>query len=141
MTGPLIIFSFVAICVIVSAWKRKKIEAMRHETARLFIEKNPAIDSAVLTQLLNPRPHAQDPRMVKVLGIIVIAIGLGLWLMGLWFVFAVGEVQALGLGGPATLIIVMGAGLIFAARFMPRPPAKDAKTGTYSEKSQNGLEL
>jgi hypothetical protein len=50
--------------------------------------------------------------------------------MGLFLQFTGRAENAIALGGPATLVILIGAGLFFAARFMPRPPAKDAETGT-----------
>jgi hypothetical protein len=134
IVGPIVFFAFLATCVIISAWKRKKIETARHETARLLIEKNPAaIDSAALAQLFNQQAFSIKSgaayRTMKVFGTIVIAVGLGLWAMCLWFTFVSLEEKALGLGGPATLIIVIGAGVLFAARFMPRPPANDTETG------------
>jgi hypothetical protein len=141
---PLIFFSFLALCVIAGAWKRKKIETIRHETARLLIEKNPAIDSDMLAQLFNPPPpklgRGTAYRMMSVIGCIVIATGLGLWAMCLWFIFAGGHHNAMDLGGPATLVAIIGAGTLFAARFMPRPPVKDAETGGHSASPINGSE-
>jgi len=136
-----VFFTFLAACVIISAWKRKKIETIRHETARLLIEKSPAIDSALLAEVfkpLSPSPKNKATRDgMKILGTIVVALGLGLWLMGLCFTFLVGDGQALGLGGPGTLLMVLGAGIIFAARFAPRP---DDKTEV-SKLPENGSEL
>ena len=63
-----------------------------------------------------------------------------MWLMCLWFVFAVGDGSVLGLGGPATLVMVIGAGIIFASRFAPRHPYEDKEKGTSREISQNGSE-
>ena len=138
---PVSFFSFLIACVITSAWKRKKIESIRHETARLLIEKNPAIDSATLARIFNPPPPALGTgaahRMMKAAGSIVIATGLGLWAICLWFTFVSGEEGALALGGPAMLVMIVGASAFFAARFMPRPPANDAETGTSSLSSIN----
>jgi len=147
MTGDLtgivaivIFWGFIAACVFIGAWKRKKLETLRHETARLVIEKNSSIDPAVLAQLLNPRDHNHSPKMMKVLGTIVIALGVGMWLMCLWFVFAVGEGEVLGLGGPATLVMAIGAGIFFASRFAPRHPDEETKTETSSIIHKNGSE-
>ena len=127
-----VFWGFIAFCVFIAVWKRKKMETLRHETARILIEKNPEIDSATLAQLFNPlAPSIKTGtayRMMRVAGTIVVAVGLGLWLMCLWFVFVMGNSEVLALGGPATLVTVIGAGIIFAARFMPRPPAKDTET-------------
>ena len=144
MHGDLAVFAtfwgFIAACVFISAWKRKKLETLRHETARLLIEKNLAIDPAVLAKLINPRLNSQGPKMMKLFGSIVIAVGVGMWLMCLWFVFAVGEGEVLGLGGPATLVMAIGAGIIFASRFAPRHLDEDTETGTFSEIHKNGSE-
>ena len=125
-------WAFIAVLVFISAWKRKKIETLRHETARLLIEKNPAVDAATLAQLFDPRlPGIEKGAThisMKTAGTIVIALGLGLCMMGLCFTFITGDRTALGLSGPAALLLVLGAGIIFAARFVPRPPAKDAET-------------
>jgi len=139
-----IFWTFIAVCVIVGAWKRKKIEALRHETARLLIEKNPAVDSATLAQVINPlSPEIEKGfayRNLKIAGTIVIALGLGLCVMGLCFAFITGDRTALGLSGPAALLMILGAGMLFAARFMPRPPAKDTETESYKS-PKSGSEL
>ena len=136
---------FIAFCVFIAAWKHKKMETLRQETARLLIEKNPTIDSDMLAQLLNPlTPSIKTGtafRMMRAIGTIVVSVGLGLWIMGFWFAFGSGDRDFItALGGPASLVAVIGAGIIFAARFMPRPPAKDAET-EMPKSSKNGLDL
>ena len=133
-----VFWGFIAACVFIGAWKRKKLETLRHETARLVIEKNSAIDPALLAQLLNPHDRNQSHKMMKALGTIIIALGLGLWMMCLWFVFGVGNGSVLALGGPATMVMVIGAGIFFAARFVPRHPDENTETGTFSEIHKNG---
>jgi len=147
LTGVIItsvFWLFIAFCVFISVWKQKKLETIRHETVRFLIEKNPAIDSATLAQILNPLlPSIKTGaayRMMSVIGTIVVAVGVGLWLMCLWFVFVAGDNTVKALGGPATLVLVIGAGIIFAARFMPRPLAKDAEN-EFFKSSKNGLDL
>jgi len=128
--------------VFVGAWKRKKIETLRHETARLLIEKNPAVDAATLAQLFNPLlPGIEKGAThisMKTAGTIVVALGLGLCMMGVCFAFIAGDKTALGLSGPAALLVILGAGIIFAARFVPRPPAKNTEV---SELQKKGSEL
>jgi hypothetical protein len=141
-------WAFIAACVFIGAWKRKKIETLRHETARLLIEKNPSIDAVMLTQALNSPPQSLKSgvafRQMKVAGTIVIALGLGLCVMGLCFAFIAGDKTALGLSGPAALLVILGAGILFAARFLPRPPAKDSGKAAETEVSKqfgNGSDI
>jgi len=137
-------WAFIAALVFIGAWRLKKIETIRHETARILIEKNPAVDSATLARVLYPRPENLKSgtafRLMRVVGTIVVATGLGLWTMGLCFAFLAGDETALGLGGPATLLMIIGAGIFFAARFVPRPPARDAETKGYKS-PVNGSEM
>ena len=138
-------WAFVAALVFIGAWRMKKIETIRHETIRLLIEKNQIIDAETLTQLF--RPHwipshesGNTYRMMKVAGTVVIALGLGLCMMGFCFAFLAEDKTALGFGGPAALLVILGAGIMFAARFMPRPPAKDPETEV-TKTLGNGSEL
>ena len=147
LTGVIIssvFWVFIAFCVFIGFLKQKKAETLRHETARILIEKNPSIDPETLAQIINPAQAdiktGAAHRLMKITGTIVAATGLGLWAMCLWFVFVVGDVSVLGLGGPATLVAFIGVGAIFAARFMPRPSAKDAETAV-SRPFGNGSDL
>jgi hypothetical protein len=138
---PIAFFLFLMTCVIASAWKRKKIETIRHETARLLIEKNPAADFETFAQLLNPPIPVPATgtafRVISLIGVIVVAVGIGLWLMGFLLPAEGSEVVWRELGGPATLVAVIGAGLLFAARFFPRSAGKDAEP---SKSPGNALE-
>jgi hypothetical protein len=143
MVEAVAIFTLMAIYVIVRAWKRKKIETIRHETARLLIEKNQAIDSAILTQLFNPPPPAIKPgstyRIMKIIGTIVTAAGIGLWVMCIWFSYFTANKHLMAFGGPAALLSIIGVGIIIAAGFMPHPTAKDSETEV-SKSFGNGSE-
>jgi hypothetical protein len=133
------------VAVIFRAWKRRNIERIRHETARLLIEKNPTADYDTFKLLFNPPAPAPKPgiayRIMKIVGTIIMATGLGLLLMSICIAITEGNYTALNVIGPATMVATIGAAVFFAARFMPRPSSKDLDAGTASEPPVNRQEF
>jgi len=135
--GAVAFWIFVAAVVVASMWKRKHIEAMKHETVRFLIEKNQKIDEVQLAKLLNPEPpdwakyqsYRGKPgdgyRTVRIIGAIIMFIALGLLIAAFWrgMMLGIHDRSVLGLATGIPLIAMIGLGIFFASRFLPRPPS------------------
>ena len=124
---PLIFFTFLALCVIVSMRKRRAIEAMRHETIRKMMESSQALDSATIRMVLNPLHQAKPGTwhlIMRVVGTILLFIAGGLECMFLWFGFVGKFSGILTWIGIPFLVAMIGAGILYASRFIPPPPAE-----------------
>jgi hypothetical protein len=135
--GAAAFWLFVAAAVVGGMWRKKHSEAMRHETLRLLIEKGQKIDEAQLKELLNPPPPTPSPwampqpknkigdvyRSLRVFGTIILFIALGLGLMCLWRGLMLGfhDQSVVEVGTAIPMVAVIGAGLFFSSRFVPKP--------------------
>jgi hypothetical protein len=137
--GAAAFWLFLAAIIIGGMWRKKHSEALRHETLRLLIEKGQKIDEAQMREFLNPPPPIPSPwtmppkkkigdvyRSLRVFGTIILFIALGLGIMCLWRGLMLGfhdrSVVEIGTGIP--MVAVLGAGLFFSSRFVPKPPSE-----------------
>jgi hypothetical protein len=139
--GIVAFWFFVAAAVVGSMWRKKHSEAMRHETIRMLIEKGHKIDEEQLNKILNP---VQTPssewlmgltapkdrrgdfyRALRVTGTILLFAALGLGLMALWRGLFLGfhDKDVMDIGMAVPMVAVLGIGLFFSSRFVPKPPS------------------
>lgn len=136
--GAAAFWFFVAAAVVGGMWRKKHSEALRHETMRLLIEKGQKIDEAQMKEFLNPPPPPATEwflgpekrigntyRGLRVFGTIILFVAVGLAIMCLWRGLMLGfhdqSVVEIGTGIP--MVAVLGAGLFFSSRFVPKPPS------------------
>jgi hypothetical protein len=134
----------LAAVLIANRWRARHVEAERHATIRLLIEKEPHADLAKIKELLYPPPPAwawppqpkDDPvklhGLMRMWGAILMigSIGLGGLIMGMGLAKGASNVVPFG-AGVTLFCLLVGAGLFFAARFVlrdvkPDDPARDA---------------
>lgn len=139
--GALAFWIFVAAVVVAGIWKRRHSEALRHETVRLMIEKNMPIDEAQLAELLNPRTPewissqtkpgkpGDAYRVLRIIGVIMIFIALGLLIAGAvrGMILGFNDSSMVGLATGISLVAMIGIGLFVASRYVPAPPSNDHK--------------
>jgi len=127
----------LAAVLIANRWRARYIEAERHETIRLIIEKEPHVDLAKIKDLLYPppRPFAlppnhplmrkPDPRerygLMRVWGTILMigAVGVGALIVGIGLAKGLSAAIPFGVGVTVFLFLA-GVGLFHSARFILR---------------------
>jgi hypothetical protein len=123
-------------------WRNKHRESMRHETARLLIEKNQKLDEAQLAELLRPTPPPSPEwlwgpkpkpgaayRMLRVFGTILVFVALGLVIVGFWrgLMLGIHDESVLEIGTAVAIVAMLGAGLFVASRFVVTLPSVENK--------------
>lgn len=129
----------LAAVLIANRWRARYVEAERHETIRMIIEKEPHVDLAKIKELLYPPPppmvvlppnhplmKQDDPEelygLMRMWGTILMigAVGLGALIIGIGL--AQGLSTAIPIGVGATVFAFLaGVGLFHSARFvLPR---------------------
>jgi hypothetical protein len=123
----------LAAFLIAAMYFRSRNEAAKHETIRQIVEKTGQVDERHLKALFEPSPNAftRVPapgggyRAMRIFGLLLMFIAAGLVIFFTifgasgtqhWSVAAIGYASA-------SLVALLGAGLSFGARFLPRPPA------------------
>ena len=137
--GAAAFWIFLAAIIIAGIWRKKHVEAMRHETVRFLIEKNQKLDEAQLAQLINPPPPPSPEwlspqhtlgdgwRVLRVFGTILIFIALGLLFADSWrgMVLGIDDKSVLAIATAIPLVAMLGIGLLVASRFVTRPPKSE----------------
>jgi hypothetical protein len=133
---------FLAAVIVAAEWRKKHVEAMRHETMRLLIEKNKDLDEEQLKALLggsHPIPsyfwamqaqHLKSKRGdaykgLRASGSIIMLIALGLLIAAVWVgsIRGINDEAVLGIGIAVPIVALVGAGLFFASRYAAKPPS------------------
>jgi hypothetical protein len=128
----------LAAVLIANRWRHKHLEAMRHETIRLLLERKGDMPLAEVKELLFPPPRPMPPlppghpwatfrpdaryKAMRSGGSILMfaALGVGALIAGVGMARQQPESLAAA-AGVASFVFLMGAGLFFASRFwMPR---------------------
>ena len=139
--GAAAFWIFLAAIIVAGIWRKKHSEAVRHETARLIIEKNQKLDEAQLKELLNPTPPPAPEwlvpkyrvgvgfRVLRISGTILMFIALGLVLMACWrgMLLGIHEKSVLEIATGIPLVAMLGVGLFVASRYVQQPPPDDNK--------------
>jgi hypothetical protein len=139
--GAAAFWIFLAAIIVAGIWRKKHSEAVRHETARLIIEKNQKLDEAQLKELLNPTPPPPPEwlvpkyrigvgyRILRISGTILMFMALGLVLVACWrgMVLGIHDKSVIEIATGIPLIAMLGAGLFVASRYAPPPPPDDKK--------------
>lgn len=133
----------LAAVLIANRWKARHVEAERHATIRLIIEKDPHVDLAKIKDLLYPPPPPfvcppnlakPDDEAEEIYGLMrmwgtilmIAAIGLGSLIIGIGL--AQGLRNAIPFGAGATVFcFLVGVGLFFSARFVLRGSKTDTQ--------------
>lgn len=129
----------LAAVLIAGSWRKKSVEQMRHETVRLLIQRGGEIDEEQLKELIHPTPpplpenhpwRRKPPpglgyRALRAVGTIlmVTALGLGAMIAGIGVTQNVVDAPLAGTG-VAVFVLLLGAGLFIASRFLP-PPTRE----------------
>jgi hypothetical protein len=140
---------FIAACVVAGIWRQKNSEAIRHETLRQLIAKEQKLDEEQIEKLLNPprgsgwgafQEHSHMApgsgyRTLRIFGSITIFLSFGLAVAAAWMGFLHGQINndVEGAITAAVILISIGIGLFFSARFAPKPP-KDENTDKKSNR-------
>jgi hypothetical protein len=117
--------TIVSVAGIMYDYRKKQLAA---DTLRHALEHGQHLDPALLDRLLTQQRYAdgreqvQDPRQLKIGGIITIAAGIGFLPLGL-FIRQVNAVAVYPIMGVGVLAICTGVGLLIAARVLAREPA------------------
>ena len=127
-------FAFLAVAAvagIIADYKKRQIVL---EPLRAAIERGQPLDPAVVERLMAPQPREQDtlnPIYLKVGGIITIAAGIGVAILGYFIglVEALAFYPVLGLG---LVAVCVGVGLMIAAGAVERHAHASNKSGTAS---------
>jgi hypothetical protein len=105
-----------AICVagIIADYQKRRLNV---DLLRSLIEKGQALDPAVVTKLISPDALDQrtDPADLKLGGIIVTAVGVGLFLMS-YFISRLAPVALYPIMAGGTVVICVGIGLLIGAK-------------------------
>jgi hypothetical protein len=139
--GAAAFWIFLAAIIVACIWRKKHSEAVRHETARLIIEKNQKLDEAQLKELLNPTPPPPPEwlvpkyrigvgyRVLRISGTILMFIALGLVLVAFWrgMMLGIHDKSVLEIATGIPLIAMLGASLFVASRYVPPPPPDNKK--------------
>jgi len=134
----------LAAVLIANRWRARHIEAERHETIRLIIEKEPHVDLAKIKELLYPPPppfvcppnhpwmkkkdadHEERYGLMRMWGTLLMigAVGVGALIVGIGL--AQGQSSAIPFGLGATVFFFLaGVGLFHSARFVLRRAKAD----------------
>ena len=127
-------FAFLAVAAvagIIADYKKRQIVL---EPLRAAIERGQPLDPALVERLMAPEPREQDtlnPIYLKVGGIITIAAGIGVAILGYFIglVEAIAFYPVLGLG---LVAVCVGVGLMIAAGVVERHAHASNKSGTAS---------
>ena len=132
----------LAAVLIANRWRARHIEAERHETIRMIIEKEPHVDLARIKELLYPAPppiclppnhplmKEDDPEeiygLMRMWGTILMigAVGVGALIIGIGLAQGLSSAIPIGIG--ATIFCFLaGVGLFHSARFVLRRAKSD----------------
>ena len=122
----------LAAFLIAAMYFRSRSEANKHQTLRQIIERTGQVDERQLKVLFEPPPNAftriPPPgggyRALRVFGALLMFIAAGLYIFFTLFALTNGRWNLAGIGyGAASIVLLVGAGLTFTARFLPPPAA------------------
>ena len=110
---------FVAAVVVAGIWYDAKRKEMQQETLRRIVESGRDIDPQVLDRLAGAGDRAQNAQDLKVASYIVLPLAPGMLIMGL-FIGMIAPEARVALAGVSVLMLFIGGGLYFAARYVER---------------------
>jgi hypothetical protein len=133
----------LAAVLIAGSWRRKLTEQMRHDTARLLIEKDGQLADQQIRDLLNPpvqplpegHPWARKPepgsarKVLRVFGtiLIVASVGIGGMVAGISYFNEFGAEQSGVLGfSVGGCLLLVGLGFFLASGFLSRSPDSES---------------
>jgi hypothetical protein len=122
--SALIFWSFIAIVAVAGMVKEFANKREVQRTLRAAIEKGQALDPAVVATIT--RTSSMRPETLSVAGIIVVAAGGGLMLLG-YFIGKLAEAAFYPIIGSGCLATTVGLGLFVAAWFLRRAEVSERK--------------
>jgi hypothetical protein len=124
----------LAAFLIAAMYFRSRNETAKHETLRQIVEKTGHVEEGQLKQLFDPPPPNAFTRIpapgggyraMRIFGLLLVFIAAGLFIF-FTILGSSGAVQwyraEIGYGA-ASIVVLLGAGLFFASRFLPPPLA------------------
>jgi hypothetical protein len=110
-------WGFIAAIVVAGIWYSIRVKETQHETLRRMIESGQPIDEELATKLLSMSDGESKnlARDLKVSGVIVLPIAIGLAIFGVILSYQEPEALAPMLGA-SVLIAFVGGGLLMAAK-------------------------
>jgi hypothetical protein len=124
---PIAFLTFLTVCAvagIVADYKKRRVAL---EPLRAAIERGQQLDPAVIERLMAPdREPGLNPIYLKIGGIIILSIGVGVAILAFILTRVDPNVLYPVLGG-ATVVLCLGAGLMFAARTVEQQHAAQSE--------------
>lgn len=118
---------FVAIAAVASLWRQFATRRETERTIRLAIEKGQQLDPALIEQLLQQKPEKHKSDGLLIGGLIVLASGLGLPILGFFIGLQSGK-PIYPLMGAGALVALVGAAMLLAWRLIrKREQAEEAQ--------------
>ena len=122
--GMLGFWLFIAAIVVAGIWSDSKRKESQQETLRRVVESGQDVDIEVIDRLIGRSDAAKQARDLKVAGLITGAAGVGLAVFGL-FLGTFDDNAMMALIGVGAMIVLVGGGLLLAARLVGRRYAED----------------
>ncbi|MCC7010666.1 MAG: hypothetical protein IT184_17785 [Acidobacteria bacterium] len=114
---------FLALVIVANVWREIAARREAQQTVRLAIEKNYPIDSALIEKMLRT-PARKSKTDLLAGGAVLVAIGLGLPLMGVFIYLGGSRDALLPLVGVGSMLLLMGLALLIVAHVVrPRQAA------------------
>jgi len=110
-----LLWLFLAIVVLSNVWREVAARREAQQTIRLAIEKNYPLDAALLEKMLRTPARKSDlDRMAA--GAVLMALGIGMPLLGLFVRFGGDGEALLPLMGVGAMLFLMGVALLVVSR-------------------------
>lgn len=119
-------WTFVAIATIGALWREYAIRKEREKTIRAAIEHGQQLDPEVIAQMYRHEPRL-DPQLLLIGGVVTLATGIGLPIMG-YFLSLSGDVdQFYRMVGIGCLVALIGVALVAVGWLTPRSETESAR--------------
>ena len=128
MTGAVGIafWTFVAIAAIGAFWREFAIKREREKTIRAAIEKGQQLDPEVIAQMYRHEARF-DPQLLLIGGVVTLATGIGLPIMGYFLSLSGNVEQFYRMVGIGCLVALIGVALVAVGWLMRRSETESAR--------------
>ena len=116
--GAVAFWAFVAVVVTMGILRRIARYRDSQTTIRKALEANPNLDPKILDQLMRGEQQRTSPENLLIGGVVLIAVGIGLGIMGL--LVGAGDPHGYPMVGVGAIPLTMGIGLVIGSRMIAR---------------------